>query len=404
MISAVSYVPDRLGEDGRAEVRTFPGVAAGVTADGRTRSADLTPLFDGKVLAQEDLELFDTAGTGTAIWANQSVPLVVTAGQYMIRQTRQYFPYASGYPKFAEITFQDFQLQPGVIKRYGLFSSNAVAPFDQNFDGWYVESNGDDGTYYLVVVNNGVNKLKLPWTEWSGYESVKDYNWENFTVTITDFLWLGGAVLRTFLKTDQGFVLAHQYDYSGGAKGVFMRSPNQPLRYEIRSTTGAGTFTSICSQVAIEGATSVTGKTRSFYNPTTLNANTTGVTYAIRGLRKLAAFRDIPFRISGYGIAVTTNDSGVVLLLRNPTLSAPLTWTTNGLLEEGTATTQTVTDSGWVIGAFPINTAGESQSLENNSMAWLSTAINDTPDEFILAYAPLTTNQSVGGVIDFVQY
>lgn len=403
-MAGVSYTPNVIGSDNRAEITTFPGVPASRTADGRTRSADLAPLFDGKVRYAEDNELFTSGGTGTAVWAAQSVVLTVTAGQYMVRQSRQYFPYASGYPKVAEITFQDFQLVPGLIKRYGLFSSSAVAPFTADFDGWYVESNGDAGTYYLVVVNNGAEKLRLPWTEWSGYADVQGYNWENFTVTLTDFLWLGGAVLRTFLKTQAGFILAHQFDYSGSAKGVFMRSPNQPLRYEIRSTTGAGVFTAICSQVATEGATSATGKTRAVYNPTPLNTNTVGVTYALRGVRSLAAKRDAAIKINSFGAAITTADSGILLLLRNPTLSAPLTWATVGDFQEGTATTQTVSNLGWVIAAFPMNAAGTAVPLPNNSLSWLSSSLTDVPDEFILAYTALTNNQAVGGTISLTQY
>lgn len=403
-MAGVSYTPELIGTDSRAQVSVFPGVPAGYTADGRTRSADLTPLFDGKVLFAEDNELFTSGGTGTATWINQSVVLSVAPGQYEIRQSRQYFPYASGYPKVAEITFQDFQLQAGVIKRYGLFSSSATAPYTANYDGWYVESNGDDNTYYLVVVNNGTEKLRLPWTQWSGYANIADYNWENFTVTLTDFLWLGGAVLRTFLKTDVGFVLAHQFDYSGTAKGVFMRSPNQPLRYEIRSTTGSGTFTTICSQVATEGAVSVTGKTSAIFNSTPLNTNTVGVTYALRGVRSLASRRDAAVRINSFGAAITTADSGILLLLRNPTLSAPLAWATVGDFQEGTATTQTVNNLGWVVAAFPMNAAGTAVSIPNSSLSWLSIDLNNVPDEFILAYTALTTNQAVGGTISLTQY
>lgn len=403
-MGGVSYIPDVIGEDARAQVRVYPGIAAAVTADGRNRNAELTPLFDGKVLYQEDTQLFDSAGTGTAVWENQGVTLTVAAGQYMVRQTRQYFPYSSGYPKVAEITFQDFQLQVGVIKRYGLFSSSATAPYDANLDGWYVESNGDDGTYYLVVVNNGTENLRLPWTQWSGYADVAGYDWENFTVTLTDFLWLGGAVLRTFLKTEAGFVLAHQYDYAGNVKGVFMRSPSQPLRYEIRSTTGAGTFTTICSQVAVEGATSVTGKTRTLAPATLVAANTPGTVYAVLGVRGLPAYRDAAIRVTGSGVGVTSSDSGIVYLLRNPTLSAPLTWTASSLIEIGTVTAQTVTDLGWVLAAYPINSAGVNKPLENNALAWLSSAIDNTPDEVVLAYAPLTTQQSVSGTIDLVKY
>lgn len=383
------------------------GVPAAVDASGRNRVSNLSPVFDGKVLYAEDTQLWSVAGTGTATFANSAIVLGVTAGQYMVRQTRQYFPYAAGYPQVAEITFSDFQLVPGIIKRFGLFSSNAVAPYASSFDGWYIESNGDDNTFYLVVVNknDAQPKLKLPWTQWSNYADISGYNWENFTVTLTDFLWLGGAVLRAFLKVPSGgFVEADQFDYAGTAKGVFMASPNQPLRYEIRSTTGAGVFTTICSQVATEGATSTTGKPVAVYNSALIPANTIGTIYAVKGVRKLAAYRDIPFRITRYGLTVTTTDSGLVLLLRNPTLSAPLTWTTNGYFEEGTATTQTITNTGWVINAVPINTAGFVQALENNSLSWLSTAIDNTADEFIIGYIPLTTQQSVAGTLQLTQY
>lgn len=404
-MSNISYVPDVIGSDGRSEVRVFPGVPAGVTSDGRGRISLLTPVFDGKVLVAEDNELWTSAGTGTATWSNQSVVLSVTAGQYMIRQTRQYFPYASGYPKVAEITFQDFQLAPGVIKRYGLFSSNAVAPYALNYDGWYIESNGDAGTYYLVVVNNGVENLRLPWTQWSGYADIAGYNFENFTVNMTDFLWLGGAVLRTFFKVpNSGFVLAHQYNYSGTQKGVFMRSPNQPLRYEIRSTTGTGVFTTICSQVAVEGGVSATGKPKSIYAVGAIPANNIGTVYAVRGVRKSTTYRDVAIQIVEFGAAVTTADSGVVMLLRNPTLSAPLTWTANGYFEEGAVTAQTVTNVGWVVAAFPLNGAGATRPLGNNSLGWLSISVNGVPDEFVLAYAPATIQQSVVGTIDLVQY
>lgn len=389
----------------RQRVECYSGNPVTLSADGRARTSNLTPLFDGKVLHAEDAELWTSGGTGTATWTDHAVVLAVAAGEYMVRQTRQYFPYASGYPAVSEITFQDFQLEPGLIKRYGRFSSSAVAPYTANLDGWYVESNGDDGTFYLVVVNNGTEKLRLPWTQWSNYADISGYDFEQFTVTLTDFLWLGGAVLRSFLKLPSGgFAEVHQFDYAGSAKGVFMSSPNQPIRYEIRSTTGAGIFTTICSQAAVEGATSVTGKPKSLFTTSVISANVVGTVYAVHGVRKLAAYRDLPIRIASFGMGVTTSDTGIVLLLRNPTLSAPLTWATNGYIEEGTATTQTVTANGWVVGAFPINAAGANKPLDNSTLSWLSTALDDTPDTYVLAYLPLTTNQSVGGTIDLVQY
>lgn len=378
---------------------------AAQATDGRQRVSSLTPVFDGKVLFAEDTALFTSGGTGTAAWANQSVLLSVTAGQYMVRQSRQYFPYASGYPKVSEITFDRFQLQAGVIKRFGLFSSSTVAPYSDNYDGWYVESNGDDATYYLVVVNNGTEKLRLSIENWSGYKELANYDFSNFTVCLCDFLWLGGAALRLFFKVPGGgFVLAHQFDYAGTAQGVFMKSPNQPLRYEIRSTTGAGSFNSICSQVATEGAEIVTGKTASVFNLTPVTTNTVGTTYVIKAIRQQAGLLNAPHRISDFGMAITTADSGVALLLRNPTLSAALTWTNNGRIQEATGTTQTVTALGRVVASVPLNAAGAAYPLGNNSMAWMSSSIDGTPDVYVLAYTALTANQAVAGNISYLEY
>ena len=213
----------------------------------------------GKTLNAEDTLLWDTAGTGTRTFAQACNTLTVSAGQYLVRQTRQYFPYFSGKPQPVEITFDGFQNVAGVVKRFGYFSSSAVAPYSANLDGWYIEADGS--TYRLVVSRGGVKILDLPWTQWDNYAAIAGYDWSKFTVTYIDFLWLGGAVLRIFVKLPgAGFVLLHTFHYAGSAAGTFMLSPNQPVRYEIRSTSGAGSLRAICSQVATEGSIAENGE------------------------------------------------------------------------------------------------------------------------------------------------
>jgi hypothetical protein len=388
----------------RQRIETYPGVAVNSDASARTRVSQLTTLFDGKTLRAEDPLLWDTQGTGTRTFEDGSInDLAVTAGQYLVRQSKQYLPYFSGKSQFVEITFDTFGTQEGVTKRVGYFSSSATAPFDDNFDGWYLESSD---TIYLVVVNDGTEVLRKPINEWLGYSQLSTYDWDNFTVVLVDFLWLGGATLRLFVKNPAGgFTLAHQFDYAGTQPGVFMRSPNLPVRYEIRSTTGAGSFRAICSQVATEGALSTQSKSLALWHDTLLSANSVGTIYAVKGVKKRAAFRDIPVEINQFGGSMTaTTDAGIWMLLLNPTLSAPLTYAPNDPVDEATATNQTVTATGRTLGTIHVNQAGVSIPFEDNALSWMGSTITDVMDEYVLAYLPLTQNQTVNGAISLQVY
>jgi hypothetical protein len=383
----------------RQRVECYSGDAVTLDASARSRVSQLTTLFDGKTLNREDTFLWNTVGTGTPTFVEDSInKLDVTAGQYLVRQSNQYFPYFSGKSQLVELTFDTFATQEGIIKRVGYFSSNAVAPYDSNFDGWYLESSD---TVYLVVVNKGTEILRKPITEWDGYQYLSEYNWDNFTVVLVDFLWLGGAVLRLFVKNPAGgFTQAHTFNYAGTQKGVFMQSPNQPVRYEIRSTSGIGTFRSICSQVATEGALNNLSKSLVLYHTTTLNANAIGTLYAVKGVKKRSDFRDTSVTIKQFGGAMTaTADAGIWFLLLNPVLSAALSYTQNNEVDEATATNQTVTDPGRVLGAVHINQSGISNPFENNSLSSMGIGLDNSPDEYILAYMPLTLNQAINGAI-----
>ena len=383
----------------RQRVETYDGEPVSSDASARSRVSQLTTLFDGKTLRQEDTILWDTKGTGTRTFVDGAINnMAVTSGQYLVRQSRQYLPYFSGKSQLVEITFDTFAAQANVTKRVGYFSSSATAPYTADYDGWYIESSD---TIYLVIVNNGVEVLRRALSSWVGAADLASYNWNNFTVVLADFLWLGGAVFRLFVKDPAGgFILADQFDYAGTAQGVFMRSPNQPVRYEIRSSTGTGALRAICSQVATEGSVNAQSESLVCYHSTLINANNVSTIYAVKGLKKRADFRDVPVKITQFGGTMTaTADSGVWMLLLNPTLSATLTYAQNSVIDEATATTQTVTAVGRVLGALHINQAGASVPWTDNQLAWLNIDAADTPDEYVLAYMALTSNQSVNGAI-----
>lgn len=101
-----------------------------------------------------------------------------------------------------------------------------------------------------------------------------------------------------------------------------------------------------------------------------------------------------------------TTDAGVLALYINPTLSAPLTYNNNSRIQVALATNQTITaGTGRVIGGVPVTTSGGATSaLSQNYLAWLSSTINNTHDEYVLGYMPITSNQSIVGIINLREH
>lgn len=368
-----------------------------------------TTLADGKILNADNPWVWENAGTGSGTFSGNTYNMSVASGQWRVRQLDRRLPYFSGKSQRIEETFDSFAPQANVVKRFGYFSSNAVSPFDSNFDGFWLESGG--GTITLNVARSGTFTLNAKdITEWSGYANLAEYqdvaNWDNFTVCEFKFLWLGGAVLILSVKTSRGFVEAHRFDYAGTAQNIFITSPNQPLRYEIRSTTGAGSFRYICSQVASEGSIDESGESIA-YDGSKVDADAVDTIYVLCGFKKQTAYRDTAIQIVSIGVANAglTTDAGILQLYINPTLSGALTYSNYGRFQAASGGGVTVTaGTGRKIAATPASIAGVSDVLTKNYLAWLSSTLNDTHDEYILAYKSITANQDVYGVVNLKEY
>jgi hypothetical protein len=131
-----------------------------------------------------------------------------------------------------------------------------------------------------------------------------------------------------------------------------------------------------------------------------------GTIYALKSVRKQVAFRDTAVQILDVSVSNTaTTDAGILMLIVNPTLSAPITYANNSKIAEGTPTTQTITaGTGRVVCAVPLNGSGSTDIIKENFLSFLSQSINNTMDEYVLAYMPTTNNQSVNGVLTIKEY
>jgi len=374
-------------------------------AGGRARISNMTTLFDGKILNVDNPLVFETVGTGTNTFLTNKSTMSVTAGQYVIRQNTRTIPYFSGKSQLIEMTFDTFGTQANVVKRAGYFNGAATAPYNSVNDGFWVENDGT--TIRLKIQNSGVSVLDLPITSWDGYSKLSTYNWNNFTVVLFDFLWLGGAVLRMFVKTASGFVLAHTYSHASNATDVMMATPNHNIRYEIRSTTGVGTMRAICSQAATEGSSMESGFSLSNVSLIAVATNAIGTIYPVLGVKKSATLRDVCVAITSIGSSNTSaSDAGILMLILNPTVSTPLTYTANSKLLFGvpTAGTTITAGTGRVIHSIPSGIVGAGFGLNDSYLSYIGMSVANVSDEYILAYMPTTTNQSIYGTMTLKEY
>lgn len=370
---------------------------------GALLSATPVIVFDGKNLNDDHVDRWSSAGTGTDTFGANLSELAVAAGEYQIRQGVYPVPYFSGYTSYNEFTFDTFGLEDGVTKRVGQYTGSTVAPHTADLDGFCLENDGD--TYRIKAWNSGTLTVDIPFNRWFGRDRIADYDFDNFTVIMFDFLWLGGAALRLWLAhPTKGWVLLHSVPYVGGAQGTIFKTPQHPMRYEIRSSTGTGTFRPICCQASVQNSIAEAGDIYTKWNATGIACNDTSTVYALQGLKRRAAQIDVGVQLTYIGSSTgSLNDTGTLLLLKNPTLSAALTYTASGAVDHALATNQTVTDVGEIIAAGPSAQSGQAL-VTSNYRSWLTNTIDGTFDEFVLAFAPMTSNQSQRGLLGWKEF
>lgn len=388
--------------------RTLDPKSFSLDAGARLRTSSLTTLGDYKTLGTDDALLLQNIGTGTGLWEDNKYSMSVASGQYLIRQSKKYHPYLSGKSQQVELTCIGFT-----------------------------------GTVSLVVQNNGVDIFRVAQTNWN-INPLTGHDWSTFNVIIFDFLWLGGAMLRTFVVTANGIVLVDMRNVAGSVAGLMFKSPNQPVRYEIRSNgvnttkrigyfssnavapydsnkdgvwlesvsaSATGSMTYVCSQVSTEGSIDESGKMQTVHTGHVgINFATIGTTYPLKGIRLATTFRDKYVKVSGIsGFVNSTNDILLLTLQLNPTLSAPLTYTpkTNTAIEQANGDgTITVTSPGTELFSQIINVDSvfAPDSFLQDFLTVLGGTVDNTMDQIVLCGTPVTASVLSYGTINFKEY
>lgn len=347
------------------EANTASSSALPFDAAGRLQTADFETDIDIKHRYDKLSLLVDEVLSGTATsvhnGAISSVVMAVAANNdYAIRQTFERFNYQSGKPKRGMFTFVNIAPQANVIKRVGLYNGGVSAPHNTP-DGVYLES---DGTTVNAVVAQGGTANKTPQASWTdpldgtGASGVT-VDWTQSQILVIEYLWLGYGPVKFSLEVGEDIVEFLVVNHSNTTAAPYIVSPNQPIRYEIRSLGGAGTFTMTCASVGTSGGNDKLGIERGIEQASefsNINLPLSGTDYLAYAFRLNSNRLDAAIAILEYTMYTASKDDFVYYLAFNPTISGTPNYVlqANSALEVWTGTgAETITSIGTVLASGP---------------------------------------------------
>jgi hypothetical protein len=385
-------------------------------AFGRLRTAAVQNLLDIKhVYDKNPLQVNEvTAGTATSVFNQEYARVRMSTSannDLVIRQTKTHPIYQPGKSQLFEGSFSNFQLETNVIKRVGCFTSTSASTYNSVFDGFFLESNGVSNTISFQIWRSGTTIFTAATTSWVTNEfDPANLVWSNTQLITVDYQWLGVGRMRFGIALSGQTIYFTDHNCSNNESLVYMSSPNQPIRYEIRQVgAGSGSFDMICSQVSTEGALNGLYSTVGVTHSSTATLSTEGTKYPYIGYRLKQSYKSVTSQYSSLSILNTSNDNYLVTIEYNSTLSATPTWTDipNSPFQYslGTGAT-TVTSSGHIMSSL-IGEAGTSAlttiKVDDNQIR-VGSNINGTLDEMWVCITPLGANASFLGTAEILYY
>ena len=385
-------------------------------AFGRLRIAAITNLLDIKhVYDKNPLQVNElTAGTATSIFSQEYARVRMSTSannSLVIRQTKTHPIYQPGKSQLFEGSFSNFQIETNVIKRVGCFVSTTASTYNSVFDGFFLESNGVTNEISFQIWRSGTTIYSAATTTWETSEfDPTNLNWTNTQLLMVDYQWLGVGRVRFGLNLSGQTIYYSEHNCANNEPYVYMSSPNQPIRYEIRQVgAGSGNFDMICTQVSTEGALNGLYSTVGIIHSDTATLSSSGTKYPYIGYRLKPDYKSITSQYSSLSVLNTSNDNYLLTIEFNPTLSSTPVWTDipNSPFQYslGTGAT-TITTAGHIMSSL-IGEAGTSAlttlKLDDNQIR-VGSNINGTLDEMWVCLKPLGANATFLGTAEVLYY
>lgn len=368
------------------------GDTASIDAFGRLRVSLPHTLQDAKQIFDNLPFTYNTIASGTAVvqWlSGDSCSLLTTAasGDYVIRQTYESFNYSPGKSQLVFSTGV-WSTETNIIKRTGLYQSTTTAPYSA-LEGFYFENNAGTLSFNIGNPNGTVGTQTAVQSNWN-LDKLDGTGASGITLDLTkvqifvlDFEWLGVGRVRMGFVINGLIIYCHEFRNANNTTSTYLRSPNLPLRSEIRQTgEGSGSFRQICSTVMSETGVDDIG------NLATVDFGTGGTTFtkninaAFLAIKLRPEYRGATTAIESIQILTDSNVNIRYQITINPIYSSPLSFVTLTNTPYLTAAGNgSITSSGGrVIFTGYSNQKSEGLLTISNDLLRLGTSIDGTAD------------------------
>jgi len=361
---------------------------------------------------ETDIWETDITGTASAVHnpdaSNVTMSVGSTAGDKVIRQTRQVMRYIPGRTSTCSFAIRLETPVAGVRRRLGIFNENNGAYFE------------DDGSTYACVLRSkatgSVVETRVTRDNWNG-DKLDGTGPSQITIDPTaiqminiEYEWYGaGQVIFTYTIGGETHVI-HKFNTANYINNVWSSTPFLPIRVELENVTGAaGTHYMYQGSNSLiqEGEPEKLGTLVSYANPitgTTLVAANTF--YPVLSLRLKPA--DLAGIVLPRSLQVATNDNTNVFwrLVENPTLTGA-SWTDHPNPDAITQIDTTATAStGGVVLLSGFTVGGGASLIELDTKAGLQigrSSLGTVSDIYTLECASPNTNKAALAVLNWLE-
>lgn len=386
--------------------KDFAGGLGGVDAFGRQRVSNpemifnSKQIFDNQPLYWNDVEV---SGSGTSsshstLTASTTISVSANTVGKRVRQTYMRFNYQ---PSKSQLIYLTGVLKKsgggtGIISRMGIFDDD---------NGIFLQRSGSiislvvrsstsgsaSDANSVTQANWNIDKLNG-----SGITGI-DIDFSKSQILVIDFEWLGVGCVRVGFVVDGNVFYCHQFNHANSISGVYMSTPNLPLRYEIQNT-GTGVESSlecICSAVISEGGREEVATNLYLSTGTSPVSLTKAQLNAFLGWRLKSDYKGCTIDILDTVMYVSSIDAYEWRLILNPSVAGTFTYTdiTGAPLQKavGNGTTNIASGGTVIAGGYGTSRlSADSNALK--ALLKLGSSVNGTMDTMVLCVYPLGNN------------
>lgn len=386
--------------------KDFAGGLGGIDSFGRQRVSNpemvfnSKQIFDNQPLYWNDIEVSGsgTSSTYSAFTASSTLSVSASTAGRRVRQTYMRFNYQ---PSKSQLIFLTGVLKKsgggtGIISRMGIFDDdNGIYLQRSNSTVSLVVRSSVDGSSSDVnsVTQVNWNIDKMNGTGLSGI----DLDFSKSQILVIDFEWLGVGCVRIGFVIDGNIFYCHQFNHANNISGVYMSTPNLPLRYEI-SNSGTGVASSIeciCGAVISEGGREDLATNLYVSTGTSAITGTKNQNNALLGIRLKSAYKACTVDIIDLTILMASADIYEWTLVLNPTVAGTFNYSnlTNSALQSaiGNGTTNIASGGVAVAGGYG-SSKSEIVGDQLKNLLKLGSSISGTMDTLVFCVHPLGAN------------